>query len=199
MYAVVPAAGQSRRMGRPKLLLPLGSSTVIGRMLALLQRPEIAATIVVVRPDDEPLRAAVVTGGATPLQPEVAPMEMRHSVEYALRYLQGRYQPGLDDGWLLAPADHPMLDAAVLDQLIAAWRGSPGRIFIPVYRGKRGHPTIFPFRLAAEVFHLPADAGLNRLIKSYAGEIEQINVNSPGVVSDLDTPDDYERLLKSGQ
>src|SRR5260370_12639805 len=64
LFAVVPAAGQSRRMGRPKLLLPLGSDTVIGRMLALLRRPEIAATIVVVRPDDELLRAAVLAGGA---------------------------------------------------------------------------------------------------------------------------------------
>jgi molybdenum cofactor cytidylyltransferase len=186
-------------MGRPKLLLPLGYDTVIGRMLALLRRPEIAATIVVVRPDDEPMRAAALAGGAIPLQPEVAPAEMRHSVEYALRSLETQFQPGLDDGWLLAPADHPLLDAAVLDRLIAAWRDSPGQILIPVYRGKRGHPTIFPFRLAAEVFNLPPDAGLNRLLKTHAGEIEHINVNSSGVVSDLDTPDDYERLLKFGQ
>ncbi len=186
-------------MGRPKLLLPLGSQTVIGRMLAVLRRPEIAATIVVVRPDDELLRAAVVAGGAIPVQPEVAPAEMRHSVEFALRYLQSQFQPGPDDGWILAPADHPLLDAAALDQLIAAWRNAPGRIFIPVHCGKRGHPAILPFRLAVEVFNLPADVGLNRLMKSYACEIEQINVNSPGVVSDLDTPDDYERLLEFGQ
>jgi molybdenum cofactor cytidylyltransferase len=186
-------------MGRPKLLLLLGSDTVIGRMLALVRRPEIGATIVVVRPDDEPLRAAVADGGAIALQPDVAPEEMRHSVEYALRYIQSQFQPGPDDGWLLAPADHPLLDAAVLNQLIAAWRESRAGIVIPTYRGKRGHPTIFPFRLATEVFDLPADAGLNRLVKAHADEIDQIDVNSPGVVSDLDTPDDYERLLKSGQ
>jgi molybdenum cofactor cytidylyltransferase len=87
----------------------------------------------------------------------------------------------------------------VLDQLIAAWRDSPDRILIPVHCGKRGHPTIFPFRLAAGVFELPPDAGLNRLLKTHAGEIEQIDVNAPGVVSDLDTPDDYARLLEFGQ
>jgi len=186
-------------MGRPKLLLPLGSSTVIGRMLTLLKRPEIAATIVVVRSDDEPLRAAVDAGGAIPLQPEVAPAEMRHSVEHALRYLQCQFQPGADDGWLLAPADHPLVEAAVMDRLIASWRDSRDRILIPVHCGKRGHPTVFPFRLAAEVFDLPPDAGLNRLLTTHTGEIEQIDVDSPGVVSDLDTPDDYERLLESGQ
>jgi molybdenum cofactor cytidylyltransferase len=197
LFAVVPAAGQSRRMGRPKLLLPLGSGTVIGRMLALLQRPDIHATIVVVRPDDEPLHAAVVARGAIPLQPAVAPAEMRHSVEYALQYLQRELQARPDDGWLLAPADHPWLEAAVLNQLIAAWHDSHDRILIPVYGKKRGHPAVLPFRLAAEVFDLPADAGLNQLLKSHAGEIRQIEVNSPGVISDLDTPEDYQRLLKS--
>jgi molybdenum cofactor cytidylyltransferase len=168
-------------------------------MLTLLRRPEIAATIVVVRPDDEPLRAAVADGGAIPLQPEVAPAEMRHSVEHALRHLQSRLHAAPQDGWLLAPADHPLLDSAGLDRLIGAWRDSGERILVPVHAGKRGHPTIFPFRLADEVFDLPADAGLNRLLKSHAGEIEQIEMDGSGILSDLDTPDDYERLLKSGQ
>src|SRR5260370_3045670 len=88
IFAIVPAAGHSRRMGRPKLLLPLGASTVIARMLAVLARPEIEATLVVVRPGDEPLRAAVAACGAIPLQPAVPPPEMRDSVEYALRHIE---------------------------------------------------------------------------------------------------------------
>ena len=74
-------------MGRPKLLLPLGAGTVIARMLAVLRVPTITATIVVVRPNDEPLRAAVAEAGAIPLQPDVPPDEMRQSVEHALRYV----------------------------------------------------------------------------------------------------------------
>lgn len=186
-------------MGRPKLLLPLGSGTVIGRMLSLLNRPEIGATIVVIRPDDEPLRAAVAQSAAIPLQPAVAPTEMRYSVENALRCLQTRFHAGPEDGWLLAPADHPLLDAVVLDRLISAWQSSCNRIIVPVHAGKRGHPTIFPFGLAEEVFHLPDDAGLNRLVESHAVQVDQIEVDSPGVISDLDSPGDYERLLKSGQ
>src|SRR6266446_1224603 len=148
LFAVVPAAGHSRRMGRPKLLLPVGASTVIARMLSVLKRPEIASTIVVVRPDDEPLRAAVADCGAIPLQPDVPPPEMRQSVEYALRHIEGQFQPLPEDGWLLAPADHPLLDPAVVTRMVAEWRGSPGKIVVPVYRGRRGHPTLFPFLLA---------------------------------------------------
>src|SRR5438874_4839344 len=161
LFGVVPAAGESRRMGRPKLLLPLGTSTVIARMLAVLKRPEIETTVVVVRPDDDPLRAAVAACGATPLTPDRAPAQMRHSVEHALSYIERQFQPGPEEGWLLVPADHPLLEPGVLDRLIAAWRASPGRIIIPAFRGKRGHPTMFPFRIVREVFSLPADAGLN--------------------------------------
>lgn len=196
LFAVVPAAGLSRRMGRPKLLLPLGEGTVISRMLAALARSDIEATVVVVRPDDEPLRAAVTACGAVALQPEIAPEEMRQSVEHALSCIEGRFHPGPDAGWLLAPADHPLLDSPVIDQIIAAWRAAPDRILVPVFRGKRGHPTIFPFRLAGEVYALPPDAGLNSLLKRHAAEIEELDVDSSTVVADLDTPEDYARLCQ---
>jgi molybdenum cofactor cytidylyltransferase len=79
--------------------------------------------------------------------------------------------------------------------MIADWRSSPGKIMVPVYRGRRGHPTLFPFRLATEVFRLPPDQGLNSLLKMHAAEIVQIDFDSPAVVADLDTPEDYARLL----
>ncbi len=199
VFAVVPAAGHSRRMGRPKLLLPLGRSTVIARMLTALNRPDIAETVVVVRPDDEPLRAAVAECGAIPLQPDAPPPEMRQSVEEALRFLERRFHPRPEEAWLLAPADHPLLDPAVIDLLISAWRESPEKIVVPASRGKRGHPTLFPFRLAAEVFTLPADEGLNGLLRRHATRIEQIETDSPAVLADLDTPEDYARLLEEWQ
>jgi CTP:molybdopterin cytidylyltransferase MocA len=163
-------------------------------MLSALQRPEIAATIVVIRPDDEPLRMAVTECGATPLQPDVPPPEMRQSVEHALRHIEAQFHPRPDDGWLLAPADQPLLDPAVVTRMITEWRRSPGNIVVPVYRGRRGHPTLFPYRLAAEVFNLPADQGLNSLLRAHATEIVQIDTDSPAVVADLDTPEDYSRL-----
>ena len=194
LFAIVPAAGRSRRMGRPKLLLPLGEGTVISRMLSVFRRPEIAATIVVIRADDEALRVAVAECGAIPLQPDVPPPEMRQSVEEALQYLERQFHPRPDEGWLLAPADHPLLDLAVIDRLILAWRKSPGNILVPACRGQRGHPTLFPFRLVPDVFPLPPDQGLNGLLRLRADEIEQIDVDSPAVISDLDTPEDYARL-----
>lgn len=194
LFAVVPAAGHSRRMGQPKLLLPLGASTVIARMLAVIARPEIEATFVVIRPDDESLRAAVAACGATPLQPAVPPPEMRDSVEFALRHIERQFEPSPAAGWILAPADHPLLDPGVIDRLLTAWRNSSGKILVPVHGGRRGHPVIFPFGLVPDVYALPPDQGLNRLLTRHAAIIEQIEVDSAGVLADLDTPEDYARL-----
>lgn len=181
-------------MGRPKLLLPLGTSTVIARMLRVLARPEIEATFVVIRPDDEPLRAAVAACGAIPLQPAEPPPEMRDSVEHALRHIERQLTPAQTSGWILAPADHPLLDPAVIDRLLAAWQNSTGKILVPVHRGLHGHPTIFPFGLVPEVYALPRDQGLNSLLARHAALIEQVEVDSPGVIADLDTPEDYARV-----
>jgi molybdenum cofactor cytidylyltransferase len=194
LFAVVPAAGHSRRMGRPKLLLPLGTGTVISGMLAVLQRPEITATLVVVRPDDTALREVVASSGATVLQPDGSPPEMRDSVEFALRQIETDYEPGPDDGWMLIPADHPLLDATILDRMIAAWRLERDRILVPVHGARRGHPTIFPFRLAREVYDLPPERGLNFLLRKDPARIREVEVESPSVLADLDTPEDYARL-----
>lgn len=182
-------------MGQPKLLLPFARTTIIGRLLEVLKRTEIDQTIVVVRPDDEPLRAAAEAGGAIVVQPSPAPEEMRQSVEHALRHIIENFQPRDEDAWLLSPADHPLLDSAVLDALLQRWSTGVGRILIPTYEGRRGHPVLFRWDLARDVFALPADVGLNQLVRRHADAVTTLEINNPAILQDLDTPEDYERLL----
>lgn len=195
LFAIVPAAGHSRRMGTPKLLLPLGETTIIGRVLSVLRRPEIDQAVVVVRPDDESLRAAAKAGGAVVVQPNPPPDEMRNSVEHALRHIMEHFQPHDDDAWLLSPADHPLLDSSVLDALLQRWSDGDCRILIPTHAGRRGHPVLFRWDLAREVFALPADVGLNQLVRQHADEVTTLSIDNPAILQDLDTPEDYERLL----
>jgi molybdenum cofactor cytidylyltransferase len=184
-------------MGRPKLLLPLGETTIIGRLLDVLRRPEIERTVVFVRPDDEPLRAAAAAGGAVVVQPNPPPEEMRQSVEHALRHIAAKYEPREEDAWLLSPADHPLLDSTVLDALLQRWSVGDCRILIPTHERRRGHPVLFRWDLARDVFALPADVGLNQLVRQHANEVTTLAIDNPAVLWDLDTPEDYERLVKS--
>lgn len=192
LFAVIPAAGRSRRMGRPKLLLPLGSGTIIGRLLETLTAAGIEA-FVLVRPDDEALRVETTKCGAVVVQPEPPPPEMRISVEHLLRAIDEERSPRLDDGWLLIPADHPLLSPATLQKLSAVWQKSPARIVLPTCGGRRGHPALLPWSLASQVQDLPADVGINHLIRQHPELVTEVPVDDPTVVMDIDTPEDYER------
>lgn len=197
LFAVIPAAGLSRRMGRPKLLLELGGQTVIRRLLDALQQAGVAERIVVCRKDDAALQAEVAAAGATAVTPDVDPADMRTSVEHALAYLQSRCQPRPDDGWLLSPADHPVLNAAVVGDLVQRQAESDAAILVPTCDGKRGHPTLFRWSLAERVADIPPDHGLNRLLREFAEDVVEVPVNDPCVLTDLDTPADFERLRRA--
>lgn len=194
MYAVLPAAGHSRRMGRPKLLLPLGDSTVIARLVAALRTGGVDDVIVVTRPDDVALQQAAAAAGAQVVRPGADPADMRQSVQYALDYLAQQRQPAADDGWMLIPADHPLVDAEIIAGLLADWRAGTAPILIPTHAGRRGHPTLFRWALADEVPRIPPHQGLNRLVHDHDSDVQECPVESDHILLDLDTLEDYERL-----
>lgn len=192
IVAIVPAAGQSRRMGQPKLLLRLGEQTVISRVVETLRHAGIVKIVIVVRPDDEPLATEVRRIAADLIQPAVAPLDMRASVEVALQSLL--MEPDVWDGWMLIPADHPTLDADSIVQLISAWAENPSKIAVPTWQGRRGHPTLFPWSTAIEVAQVPLNSGLNFLLRSQPDRVREIPSSSAEVLIDLDTPDDWARI-----
>ena len=147
IFAVVPAAGLGSRMGRPKLSLPLGGQTVLGQVVAALRQGGVDAVLAVVGPHDPGLAALAEAAGACVLRLPEATADMRATVERGLRCLEERFHPRPDDAWLLAPADHPALDADVVRRLWAAYAARPSQsIMVPVHDGRRGHPTLIAWR-----------------------------------------------------
>lgn len=197
VFAILPAAGRSRRMGRPKLLLPYRGTTVIGSLLATLATPRLTGCCVVVRAEDHTLQQEVLRHGGTVLSPTEDPPDMRASVEFALQHIVTQYHPDDDDGWLLIPADHPWLSSALLADLLAVWDARRPDILVPTYHGRRGHPTLFRWSTVRALTEIPADYGLNWLLKQYADQVWDWPCEYPEAILDLDTPEDYERLLNT--
>ena len=196
-FAIIPAAGRSRRMGRPKLLLPWGETTVIEHVLAAWRASRVDHVIVVVDAANRPLAQTCAACGVQVVVPAEAPAEMKDSVRLGLEWAESR-QPQSDDAWLVAPADMPGLTAETIDRLIAAHEAGLGsadatpRIWAPRHGTKRGHPVLFPWPLAAEVARLGADEGLNALVARHG--VEYVEAASDAISGDFDTPQDYDRL-----
>lgn len=196
--AVVPAAGHSTRMGRPKLSLPLGERTVLEWVVAALRAGGAGPVVVVIGPHVPQLVPTAERAGADVVRLSEPTPDMRATVEHGLRWIEARYQPAADDAWLLAPADHPTLDPAVVRALCDSFQQDPtSSILVPVHEGSRGHPALFAWRHAAGIRALPADRGINAYVRDHAGEVREVPAASSGATCDLDTPEDYEGVRRA--
>jgi molybdenum cofactor cytidylyltransferase len=184
-------------MGRPKLALPVAGRTVLEHVVTALHGGGVHPVLVVLGPHVAELAGVAERAGASVLLlPEPTP-DMRATVERGLAWLEETYRPTPDDAWLLVPADHPTLDAEVIRAVCAARQEHPERsLIVPTWQGRRGHPTLITFAHSEGIRHHPASEGLNTYLRQHVSETLELPVDSPAVVADLDTPEDYERLLR---
>jgi molybdenum cofactor cytidylyltransferase len=146
-------------------------------------------------PHDAPGAAVLVAearaAGALVVQPAAPTADMRASIERGLEPLRAGPEP---EAVLIAPGDCPGLDPAVVARLIAAARGPhPGAIVVPACDGRRGHPVLIPWPLAATIPGLPQGLGVNALLAQHPDRLIELECSDPRVLADLDSPDDYRR------
>jgi molybdenum cofactor cytidylyltransferase len=198
IFALIPGAGKSERMGRPKLSLPLGGSTVLQVVIETVRRAGVEHVLVIVGPHVPELAPlAQAAGSQVLLLPHETP-DMRATIKQGLNWIEEQFHPRPDDAWLLIPADHPTLDENVVRQLFQARREhAECSIFVPTFQGKRGHPTLIGWQYASAISLMPPGSGLNAYLRQQTSEIFELAVASRNVLIDLDTPEDYQRLLKN--
>ncbi len=201
-YAVVPAAGNSRRMERHKLLLAWKDATVMEHVLSAWTNSRVSRVVVVLRANDCELQEICRRADIDVVIPDQDPPDMKVSVQHGLTHIEREYDPADGDVWMLAPADMPRLSTGVIDRVLDAYQtGSrqPGEltianrtVFVPTAHGRNGHPVLFPWPLRSEVFALPADEGVNAILRRQP--TREIVLDGHGILDDLDTPADYRRL-----
>jgi molybdenum cofactor cytidylyltransferase len=194
-FAVIPAAGHSVRMGRPKLRLPLGDRTVLEWVVSAFRKAGVEHVLVVLGPHVGELEPLAAQAGAEVCLLESTTPDMRTTVERGLNWLDQRFQPGSRDFWFLAPADHPTLEAEVVRQLLQAQREQPEySIVVPTWEGKRGHPAYLAWSHVAGLRDHPRTEGLNTYLRRNADQTLELAVSNASILCDLDTPEDYERI-----
>jgi molybdenum cofactor cytidylyltransferase len=192
---LIPAAGHSRRMGRPKLALPVAGRTVLEHVILALQRAGVSPVLVVLGPHVAELSDPARAAGAEVLLLDEPTPDMRATVERGLYWIEQRHRPGPGDAWLLVPADHPTLDERIVRAVCAA--RDRASIIVPTWDGKRGHPALIGWRHVEGIRRHPEHEGLNAYLRRFQAATLELPVASASVVDDLDTPEDYERLLRS--
>lgn len=187
--SVILAAGLSRRMGQPKMVLPWGGQTVIGRVVQVLVEAGVAEIVAVTGGARQQVEAALAGLPArTVFNQRFEEDDMTVSLQAGLQALPAEIQ-----ACLVALGDQPQIEPGIVTAVIDAFRSSGAELVIPSYQMRRGHPWLVGRSLWGEIQALHAPDTLRDFINRHADQIHYLNVNNPGVLKDLDTPDDYER------
>jgi molybdenum cofactor cytidylyltransferase len=189
MGAVVLAAGQSRRMGTSKLLLPLGDRPVIARIVDEVLDGPIDHAVVVVGGDGDRIRQALAGRAVAFVTNPVAEAEMLNSVRCGLRALPLDWVAAL-----IVLGDQPGLTAGLLSLLVKGFRQSRRGLVVPVHQGRRGHPLLVAKCYQDEVLHQHAETGLRGLLQAHPDDVLEVEAGSAEVLEDMDEPADYTRL-----
>lgn len=188
---VVLAAGRSARLGTPKQLLPYRDTTVLGATVDIARSIGFDQLIVTLGHDADAVRATVSLDDVDVVIAEDSASGCSASLRSALRRVDAR-----TDGIALMLGDQPDLAAATVTRLVIEAGGAP--IAVCRYRDGIGHPFWLGRSVFSELEQLHGDKGVWQLVESGRCSVTQVDVDG-AVPLDVDTWDDYERLLAEGQ
>lgn len=188
--AILLAAGQSKRMGELKQLMPFGQSTIVEQAVDNLLGSAVNEVIVVVGYKAEDVIKAIA---AKPIKLAINPdyeQGMSTSIIAGLNLVHGRVQ-----GVMLALGDQPLVNSQTIDRLIEEFYNHDKGIAVPTYQGRRGHPIIFAIKYKEQMLKLRGDVGGRQIIEDHPGDVLEVAVNSESIVADFDTTDDYQAYV----
>lgn len=192
---VILAAGRSTRMGRPKALLalPADTDTFLSRIVRVLLAGGVADVLVVGRPDDRPLREAVdrIGGRAQFIDNPRAETGQLSSV---IAGLNAADRPGIR-GLLVTPVDLPLLRASSVAALLTAFSSSSYPVARATCGGRHGHPVVFGRAVFDALRRADPATGAKAVVRAH--RVLDVEVDDPGVLHDVDTPEDYDALRAS--
>ena len=193
VYAVIPAAGQSTRMGVPKQLLPCGEGTVLETVIGtVLAAPMNGLAVVANSAVADELDLAEDPRFLTAINDD-AESQMLDSICLGIEALRAECNPPADAGILVCPGDMPEIDVETLEACIGAFVDRSNRIVVATYQGKHGHPIIVPLSMTTELSSI-TEGGLAELLRRHPQRTHEVDCPSSGVTRDLDTPEDYDSL-----
>lgn len=188
--AILLAAGESQRMGRPKQLLPFGSSTILGKTIDNLLSSRADEVIVVLGTRAGAMKQ-VIAGRQVKV---VVNPDYRKGMSASL--IAGLERVDSKAQWVMvALADQPLIDKDTYNRLIEGALGCDMGIILPTYRSKRGNPVIFSIKYKDELLGLEGDVGGREILRKHPDDILEVAVGSEGVTIDINNLDDYYSCL----
>lgn len=191
IWAMILAAGESKRMGKPKLLLPFGEKTMIETIVATVVSSKVEQTLVILGSGREKTEEKIRDYPIKIVYNRDFRSGMLSSVQCGFKSL-----PGETRAVLVVLGDQPKISTTVINKLIDAYKSSGKGIVLPVYKKERGHPVLIDLKYGEEVENLSPEVGLRGTVYNHQEDILEVEVRSRSILGDIDYMEDYKKELK---
>jgi molybdenum cofactor cytidylyltransferase len=194
LAGVVLAAGRSARMGSPKALLDFLGLPFIVRILQALEALEVKTRLVVLGPDAPRIQPVIADHDCMIVdnpEPETGPIA---SLRAALHGLQ----PVQPHAILVWPVDLPHVRVSTVERVMEAQRRTGAPVVVPTFAERRGHPVIWGSQVFQDLLENPLATreGARAVLHLHEQQIVAVPVDDPAVIDQVNTPEDYERLVR---
>ncbi len=190
IWALVLAAGESKRMGTPKMLLSYDESTIIETVIDRIGKSQVRKTMVVIGAEKEAI-SKHLSGSPVEICENPRYMEgMFSSVHLGFQMI-----PAEADAIMVFLGDQPMIRPELIDMIIESWKHSGKGIVVPVHHKRRGHPVLIDAKYREAVNHLDPEKGLRMLLTNYSHDVLELDTKFSSVLRDIDTASDYQREM----
>lgn len=188
--AIVLAAGLSSRMGKPKMMLAWGTTTILGKVLGVLAASGLDEVLVVTGAAHEAVEAVCDAAGVRTVQNrDYASGEMLSSLQLGLLSL-----PPATAAAMIVLGDQPGIQQEVVEALIRRYRDTGDSLILPSYQHRRGHPWLVARELWPKLLEMRPPETPRDFLNRRSGIIHYVEVSTSSIVEDIDNPEDYLKL-----
>jgi molybdenum cofactor cytidylyltransferase len=191
IWALILAAGESKRMASPKLLLPFRKKTIIETVIGNAVASKVDHTLLVLGAHRDELFHKIKDSPVETVFNKNFSAGMLSSVQLGFRSLPEGTQAAL-----VLLGDQPSVSSAVIDRVIEGFFMSHKGIVLPTYKKDRGHPVLIDMKYRDFIDKLSPDVGLRGVVYSHPEDVFEVEVDTPAILRDIDTRDDYNREIK---
>ena len=193
VVGIILAAGASSRMGTPKALLPIGSDTFVTRVCRTMLAAGVDDLVVVAGPEHAAVADAVGSAGL-PARIVENPRRDEGQLSSLLIGLAVADRPGVV-AVLVHLVDAPLVRPDTARAVLDAFRRTQAPVVRPDVDGRHGHPVLFSRRVFDDLRRADPAIGARTVVRVHAAEVCDVPVGDEGACRDIDTPEDYARLL----
>jgi molybdenum cofactor cytidylyltransferase len=192
--AIILAAGKSARMGQNKMLMKWGDVTVLEKVIQTIQNSGIKDIVLVtsneIRDTIYDLRFTIYDLRFTNYELRITINESNHEMLSSIQ-LGLQNQNAISEATIICLGDQPQIESRSVRAVCEAYRKSKSNLVVPSYQNRRGHPWLVVKSLWDEILKMKENQTPRDFLNKHADEIEYVNLDTPTILQDLDTPEDY--------